>query len=188
MRHSSSQCSSAYWLFFAFAFVAPKSPVGPAAFLGIGRRRIAFGYVGALVATVGYSAVETLRIGYWKVDQGHITANEMPGLVPGWTLYAFVLMAPFVVVVMTLFGLPAMAVLRRIGIASLAGVTLVATVYSAAWAIWVFFLPYNLWCGSRALRCSGSMFFSTLAASFVVALGFGLGARLPWLSSAGDSC
>jgi hypothetical protein len=165
------------------AFVSPKSQQSAGVFLGIGRRRIAFGYLGALVATLAYSAFDSVRTGYWKVDQGHITASEMPSMVPGWTLYIFVLMAPFVVLVLTAIGLPVLSLLRRFGIASVAGVVLVAVAYSAAWAAWVYFRPYNLWCESHALQCSSGMFISTFTASLVVALGFGLAARLPWLRS-----
>ncbi|MGY3265553.1 hypothetical protein [Lysobacter sp. HA35] len=168
----------------ATAFFGRKRGVGPSSFLGIGRTRLALGYLAAAGVTLAYAGVDSWQLAQEKVALGHVTASEATARWAGWSLYLFVVATPFVVVGLTVFGLPALAALRRIGFASLAGLVASALAFSAAVAGWALLAPYNVWCSSHASACALESFDASLALGVPVAVAFALGARLPWLRSA----
>jgi hypothetical protein len=165
------------------ALLAPKPVADERPVLGLGARRIAQGYLGALLGTLFYSIVDTVRVGYEKFDLGHVAAAEMPGYLPGWTIYQFVLVAPFVLIAITLLALPLLAIASRVGLVSLVTLLVSAFAWSAFWAWRAYAKPYNWWCEHNQLQCVGGAFLGAFVLATVVALGFSLGARLPVIRS-----
>lgn len=166
-----------------FALFAPKPTAGKRPVLNLGARRLARGYVGALLATLLYSIADTVRLGYEKVGLGHVTAAEMAGYFPSWTIYQFVLVAPLVLAVITLLVLPVLAIASRVGLVSVATALASAFAWSAFWAWRAYAKPYNWWCEQNQLECVGGAFLGKFTLATVVALGFSLGARLPAIRS-----
>ncbi len=159
--------------------VAAKRREPGQGFLKLGIRRLAFGYLGALGGLALYALANTYLIGLEKVALGHIAADELPSWIPPWSLYLFILITPFVVLMMTVVGLPLLALLSRYGGGSLVGILLVAALGSLAYATYVFAAPYNQWCEANLVPCAGRALVDVGAPSLVVALGFGLAAGLP---------
>ena len=166
----------------AVAFFGSKVPIGTG-FVGLGRRRIACGFLGALVATLAYSLVESVQLLFWKIGQGHIPASDFQSRLPGTVLYLFVITAPFVVIALSLVGIPILSALRRLRMASVAGVTGCTVINALAWAAVVIAAPYNIWCDTHPWGCGGETFLDLLEISLPVAFAFGVFARLPWLRS-----
>jgi hypothetical protein len=165
------------------AIFSPKVPVG-VGFVGLGRRRIALGYLGALAATLAYSFINAVQLMLWKADQGHISASEAQGRFFSTTLYLFVLYAPFVIGFLSIIGLPFLQVMRRLRVATVAGAVSLAIVLVAAITCFTLAFPYNLWCGSHAWQCGKETFESAFAFAIPVALAFAIAAGLPWLRNA----
>jgi hypothetical protein len=170
-------------LLAALAFLGRKHPANPSSFLGVGPSRLAVGYLAAIAVTLAYSGISGAELTQQKVALGHYSAAEAKARWAGTTFYLFVLVTPFVVSVLTAVGLPVLAWLHRIRLASLVGAALAASLFSALIAGWVLVSPYNLWCSSHALACSTKAFASSAGLSIPVAVAFALGARLPWLRS-----
>ena len=63
---------------FATALLGSKLPIGTG-FVGLGRRRIALGYLGALSATLVYCFINAVQLMLWKSGEGHISASEAKG-------------------------------------------------------------------------------------------------------------
>ena len=167
----------------AVAILGRRRESGAASFLGIGRSRLALGYLAAIAATLVYSAIQSWQLGQEKVALGHVTAGEANARWVSSSLYFFVLATPFVVAGLTVLGLPALAALRRLEFASLASLAILAFVFCAAMGGWVLVAPYNLWCSSHASACALGSFSASAALSIPVVFAFALGARLPWLRS-----
>lgn len=164
----------------AIAFIGRKRPSTNTSFLGLGRSRIARGYLGAMAVLFIYSAIDSVILGRTKVALGHVTAAEAHRLTPGWTLYLFILMVPFVVFFLSVVGLPALALLRRLRFASVAGALIASQVFAALLALWPAVSPYNLWCETHRLECISGAFVSASILSAAISLGFALTAKLPW--------
>lgn len=150
-------------------------------FLGLGLGRIALGYLGGLLALLIYSAIDSVILGRTKVALGEITAAEAHKLVLGWTLYLFILLTPFIVISLSAVGLPTIAMLRRMHLASVSGTLIVSQLFASLFALWPAISPSNLWCESHMLQCEGGTYVSASILCATVALGFALGARMPWL-------
>ncbi len=138
-------------------FARPSKP--GTGILNIGIKRLACGYLGALVATLLYSVA--------------IGGDKFPLL--------YILIAPLVIVIITVIGLPLFALVSKFGFSSLFGVLLIALICSVAYSAYslITFEPYNIWCHANEAACMArSPIYFTFAA-ILIALGFGLGARLP---------
>ena len=161
------------------AVAGGKRPPSSALFLGLGRKRLAFGYLGALITLLIYCAIDSYSLGRTKVSLGHVSAAEAHQLLLGWTLYLFILTTPFVVFFLTVVGLPALAGLRRIGFVSLAGCVAVSQLVAVILSIWPAVAPYNQWCATHRWQCVGGSFSSAAILGATIAIGFALAARLP---------
>ena len=163
--------------------VTARQPLDGNAFLGLGTKRIALGFLGAMAALLAYSIVDSVVLALTKVELGHITRAEMPHKIPGWSIYLFVLVALPVTVVVATVGLPLFALLRRVRLASFVGVAVLALGYAGlrGWA--VFQWPYNSWCSSHLEACVMGSLMEVSAFTVPIALGFGVGARLPLIRS-----
>lgn len=166
---------------FVIAFAGRKRVTSSKSFLGLGRSRIAFGYLGSLLALLIYSAIDSVVLGRAKVALDEVTAMEAHKLTLGWTLYLFILFTPFVVILLSVVGLPTLAVLRRIRLASVSGALVASQLAAASFSVWPAVYPSNLWCESHRLQCVGGAYTSASILCATVALGFGVGSRLPWL-------
>jgi hypothetical protein len=172
-------------LFLAvIAFVGRNNPVGPASFLGVGRSRLALGYLAATAAILLYAGFSAADLVQQKAALGHYSITEGKARWAGSALYLFVLITPFVVAAITGLGLPAMALLRRVRFASVFGAVLSALVLALGAGAWSLIWPHNSWCASNPLLCSWQAIVSVAALSVPVAVAFALGCRLPWLTSA----
>jgi hypothetical protein len=143
-----------------------KRPTSNNSFLGLGRKRVALGYLGITAALVAYSYLETVRLSQTKVSRGDVTSLEASQYFFGWFLNIFCLVTPFMLILTTVVGLPILAALRRLQFASVLGVTLSALLLAAAISLWLSpdYLPNALLAG-------------------LIGVGFALPARLPWVRS-----
>jgi len=162
------------------AFLGRKRPP---TFLGLNRGRVALGYLGALSALLIYSVFDAFLLARNKVSFG-MTISEAYQRIPGWTLYLFILAAPFVVFFLTILGFPALAALRRVRLGSVGGVLIASQLVAALPSVVLAIFPDNLWCESHRLECVGATYAATAIFCATVAFGFGLGANLPWLRNA----
>jgi hypothetical protein len=156
----------------------PVQP-GARALIGLGRVRLARGYLGALLATLACTAISATELGFDKVSLGHITHAELRRLLPGYILYFFVLATPFVLATLTIIGLPALAVLRRFNVMSIASACGLAVAFSIAIGALVMLNPYNQWCSTHLAECGGKSALSTALLALPVVIGFALAARIP---------
>ena len=162
-----------------------KPPVNSeSAFLGLGRVRLARGYLGATSATFICSAISATQLGFNKVALSHITNEELRHLLPGYLLYFFILAMPFVLFGLTIIGLPAVAMLRKMKAMTVLWLVAVAVLFSAAMGILTMLIPHNQWCASHLLRCGADSAFFSVLFTVPVVLGFALAARIPFRSSA----
>jgi hypothetical protein len=163
----------------AFAIVAIKAKnASNTGFLGLGARRIARGFLGALGALLIYAILEAVLGGFAKIERGHITAEEMPALVPGWSIHLFAIIAPFVVFATTL-GLLLLRVFVRARLISLMGALIIAFAYALARAYFIYTEPSNAWCASHLVECASKAFLENLLIAATVAIGFALASGLP---------
>jgi len=137
-----------------------------------------------MLAILLYSYANAIFIGFDKVSRGEITQAQLPGWIPFWGFYLFVLTAPFVAIAVTVIGLPLFAALSRVRLASILGVTLLAITFACFVAVFVWLSPYNNWCDANVAACMGTNFLGALFVSTLVGLGFGFAARLPLIRSA----
>src|SRR5579862_4635225 len=83
--------------------------------LGLGRRRIAAGYLGVLLVLVIYNYLDTLDLSHGKVASGEVTPKVAAQYFWGWYFFGICLTTPFVVFFVTVIGLPLLVLLRRLG-------------------------------------------------------------------------
>lgn len=171
-------------LLAAIAIVGRKNPVGPGSFLGVGRSRLAVGYLAALAAVLVYAGFSAAELVQEKVALGHYSASEGKDRWAGSAFYLFVLITPIAVAALTGLGLPAIALLRRVRLASVLGAALSALAFALGTRVWFLIWPYNPWCAANPLPCSGQSVVSMAVLSVPVGVAFAAGCRLPWLTSA----
>ena len=157
-----------------------KAAITGSSKLGLGRTRLALGYLGALIVVAIYCYVDTTDLSHTKVARGDVTPVEAAQNFWGWYLNIFCLMTPFVIFFLTAVGLPLLAVLRRFRFASV----LAAMLCSQACAAFISLYSYNDYCDSHRLACFRFNFASNSILAGAVTAGFVLMARLPWLRSA----
>jgi hypothetical protein len=157
-----------------------KVPINKSPMFGLGRSRIALGYLGAIAGLVAYSYIDTTEISRIKVARGDVTATEAAHFFFGWFLNIFCLSTPFMILLMSALGLPLLSALRRIRFASLVGAMMLGQIV-AAFFTWLFLSPYTEWCHSHELLCFQSANKSNAILASMLTAGFALGARLPWL-------
>jgi len=164
--------------------VAGRRP-GPreSALLGLGTRRLAMGYLGALVVLAAYNYIDTVDLSHTKVTRGDVTAEEAGRYFWGWYVFGLCLITPFVIFFITVFGLPLLALLRRLGFASVLGGLVMSQLVAFCLSLCITLLD-NQWCHSHALTCFLRNLMPTAALAGALAFGFAVAARLPWWRSA----
>jgi hypothetical protein len=141
---------------------------------------LARGYLGALLATFIFAVASATDLGFGKVELGHITQDELRGLLPGYILYFFVLTTPFVLAALTVIGLPVLAALRRIKAMTVFWTVGGAILFSLAIGLWTLMSPYNQWCATHLAMCGAK---SALGAAYLavpVVVAFALAAKIPF--------
>jgi hypothetical protein len=140
--------------------------VSTASILGLGRTRLALGYLGALVASVPVAIWMAWDDAKFKVGNHYITAEAAAKYQPGWSLTFYFILAPIAMVLITVLGLPLLALLRRVRLASIVGVLAASLAIAVILSYWM-----------------DSVSFEDLAIFETVTAGFVLAARLPWIRS-----
>jgi hypothetical protein len=148
-------------------------------FTNLSGKRILFGVIGALLATIIYTGISAFQLGISKVDLGHITYNELSNLYLGYWLYYFVLIGFFMLGGLLVIGIPAIFVLQKFRFASFFGLILIALIIAFIRGAIVMNSPYNNWCESNSLECSASNFLDMFIVCGVLSIGFGIGAKFP---------
>jgi hypothetical protein len=139
-----------------------RFPAPATSFVGLGRSRTAFGYIGSLIACIPISVWAAKDDVNFQVGHHYLTAVQAERRFSDWALEFYFIQASITVVVITVVGLPALAVLRRIRLASVLGTIAVG-------------LPASL----VLSYCSHEPPGEFLAIWLLVIAGFDLGARLP---------
>ena len=166
-------------ILIALSLIGKPASTKEKAFLGLGRVRIARGFLGALFATLVYAVIAAAKIGLDKVSRSEITNAELVQLYPGYTLYILILTAPFVIAALIVIGFPFLAVLRKFELMTLPWIALIAVVLSIANGVFAIARPYNLWCTSHLAYCGASSAFTAILIALPAALGFALAAKIP---------
>lgn len=134
--------------------------------LGLGRKRIAAGYLGALFVAVFVAAWLMQGQLRFRLENGNYPRTELWAYAFELQLFYFILCGWSALFVLTLLGLPGLALLRRPGAAPVAGFVAGAILAGVLLALW--------W--DRPVLQSAFI-------SACVALGFAFGAKLPRLIS-----
>ncbi len=152
--------------------------------LGLGRSRLAFGYLAVLMLCVVYAYVDTIYLSEMKVARGDVTQLQADQYFWGWYIYGFSLATPFYLFYLTAFGLPALAVLRRFRFMSIVGVSIGSQVIASLLALLALLLSVSAdrWCELNVVRCVASYYADSAPLALVMALAFAVGARLPFLT------
>ena len=151
-----------------------KASVKKVPTLGLGRKRIALGYIGAIAALAVYSYIDTTEISHTKVARGDVTATEAAQFFFSWFLNVFCLSTPVMILLMSALGLPLLSVLRRIRFASLIGVMILGQMV-AAFFTRLFLSPYTKWCRAHELGCFQTANKSNATLAIMLTAGFALG-------------
>jgi hypothetical protein len=156
-------------------------------FTDLNGKRVLFGFVGAVLATIIYTGVSALQLGISKVDLGHITYDELSNLYLGYWLYYFALVGFFMLGGLLVIGIPAIFLLNKFRVASYFGLFLIALLIAFIRGAIVMNSPYNNWCESHSLECSAGNFLDMFIVCAVLGVGFGIGAKLPiWRNCVGS--
>ena len=137
------------------------------------------GYFGLLFGTFLYAWISALIIGINKVELGHITSGELPGLIPAWSLYWFVIFAPFALVIFTITGLPLFLVLRKLKIASIFLMLLGVVAASILAGAYLYINSQDNWCQTSQLHCFVSNAWGVALPAFFATLFFCVCVPLP---------
>lgn len=161
-----------------------RKPVSSeSALLGLGRRRLAMGYLGALAVLAAYNYIDTVDLSHTKVTRGDVTVAEAARYFWGWYIYGFCLITPFAIFFVTVLGLPLLALLRRLRFASVFGAVAVSQLVSLCLSLCVVLFFENQWCDSHRWKCFYSDFTPTAALACALTFAFVIAARLPWWRS-----
>lgn len=167
----------------ALAIAGRKSVPTESSMLGLGRRRIAMGYLGALIVLAGYNYFETIDLSHLKITRGDVTAAAAAQFFWGWYVFGLCLITPFAIFFLTVLGLPLLALLRQFGFASVFGAFVVSQLVALGLSLFVSQFLNNPWCDSHFWKCLFSNFRPTATVVGVITLGFVIAARLPWWRS-----
>lgn len=156
-------------------------PVGVKSTLGLGRRRLARGYLAVIAACLAYAYWDTIQLSQMKVTRGDVSQAEASKYFWGWFVYGFTLSAPFNLFFLTALGLPALSLLRRFGFMSVVGACIASQVIALMLVSLLILLFENDWCRAHAAQCIARDYGAIGVLALLMALAFSLASRLPWL-------
>jgi hypothetical protein len=140
--------------------------VSAASTLGLGRRRIALGYLGALMASIPVAVWMARDDARFQVENHYISQADAARYQPGWSLTFYFILTPIAIVLITVVGLPVLALLRKVRLASVAGALGAGLVFSVLLSYWM-----------DSVSPESIAIWETVTAGFVLAAG------LPWIRS-----
>ena len=138
----------------------------PARTLGLGRGRIAQGYLGVMAASLCIASWLMWGQLQWGLSSGNYPRESASAYAVELFLFYFISLGTFTLVGLTVLGLPVLALLRRVRLLSALGLGLMAAIVCA--------LLY--WRGAPAAEA--------VLGCLLLAAGFSLAARLPLVRSA----
>jgi hypothetical protein len=142
-------------------------PTSTASTLGLGRSRIARGYLGSLAACIPIGVWMARDDGRFQVARHYISAADAARYQFGWSLEFISMTAYFTVVLITAVGLPILMLLRKVRLVSVIGAMCASLSVACLLSCWVGEAPVE-----------NMVIFLTITAGFVLA------AQLPWIRSA----
>jgi hypothetical protein len=142
-----------------------RIPSGTSTFC-IDRRRIALGYLGVLVASIPVAVWMAHDDAKFQVANHYITDQDAARYQPGWSLSFYCIVTPVAIFLLTVAGLPLLALLRKVRLASAAGCLGVGLILSVTMSYWL-----------------SSVSFETIAIWEIEILGFVLASKLPLFRS-----
>ena len=138
--------------------------------LGLGRRRIAMGYLGAILVNALYLSA----LSYIEAD-----SRGVSGVVIGWSLFLAVTSTPFVVAGLTVFVLPMLALLRRWNKGTWQWLVLATAIMVAVLSLLTLRFPDSFWCEQNPFGCVWRWTSNLLPEAIAPVVGFVLFARVP---------
>lgn len=151
---------------------------------GIKIRSLFAGMLWSFVGLLGYLLLLNYFEAIARIAQfDSLTDSDLLSLMASWTIYLFVLLSPFVAL-FHLLALPLiLALLKRFRLVSVFGALLVAIVIALIDAGSRMVGSSGEWCRTNATDCVAQALFNPLPIAVPIALGFALGAGLPWVRS-----
>lgn len=149
--------------------------------LGLGRSRLALGYLAVFMVCLAYAYWDTINLSNMKVARGDVTQLQADQYFWGWYIYGFSLATPFYFFFLTAVGLPALAILRRLGLMSVVGTCICSQIVAFVLALLASLFFANDWCSSHAVRCVASNYTDLALLALAIALAFAVATRLPLL-------
>lgn len=142
---------------------------------------------GIIVALIGlylFSAIFSYLAAVDRVEE-HESLQEQGtfSLAFVWSIYYFILYAPFVLSFFVLLLLPLLYVFSRLRLVSALGVLLIVALIAGVNAGLTYLYPGNNWCEANLALCMQRAGTGTLSFGLPVAIGFVVGAKLPVLFS-----
>lgn len=138
------------------------------------------GTLGALVGLYVFAAATSYFEAIDRVAEFESLREQgAASLAWGWSIYLFILFAPFLLIGIALLFYPMFAVLSQLRLVSALGVLLVVLIIVVATAGFTYASPGNNWCETNLFLCVQRSAMGTLAFAIPVAIGFVIGARLP---------
>ncbi len=147
--------------------------------LGLGRSRLAIGYLAVFVVCLAYAYWDTMSLSSMKVARGDVTQLQANQYFWGWYIYGFSLTTPFYFFFLTAVGLPTLAILRRYKLMSVVGVCACSQIIAFLLASLASLFFANDWCRSHGLRCVASYYTESVPLALAMALAFAVATRLP---------
>lgn len=142
------------------------------------------GTLGALAGLFVYSAIASYIEAVSRVaEYESLREQGALSLAAGWSIYLFILLAPFLLAGVAVLLIPILAALSWIRLVSVAGIALVAAICIGINAVLTYMYPGNNWCEANTLLCVQQSIVDSLAFAVPVASGFALAARLPLVRS-----
>jgi hypothetical protein len=148
------------------AIMGWRRPISVTSTLGLGRRRIALGYLGSLVACIPVAIWMAKDDARFQIANHYISVADAVRYQPGWSLEFYFMTTPITIVLITVVGLPILTLLRKIRLASVVGALGAGILVAALLSYWADEAP-----------AENITMFLTIIAGFVLA------ARLPWIKS-----
>ncbi len=148
----------------------------------IGIRRILLGYITALFGLLVYSLWIAIDSAKLKISKGYLGEINFYEVLPGWTLYNFLLFEFVVILMLAIVGLPVLLFLyhrKRASIATFAGVAVVAALLIHGLFFAITFK--NDWQRANIYEYYLTSLVDIISAFVIVAVAFSAGVGLPVL-------
>jgi hypothetical protein len=171
-----------YWLTSIFGLVAIGVVIGiscaiwrgvlGADFAKIGFRPLAFAYLCAGIGYVGSNFVSCYLDFSNRVAEGLLSEHQRWSIVPGWTMYATILLLVIALPLLGLVGVPVMAIVLKRALLTPKNIALCVLAIWLALSALGFILPGNEWHRTHPLESFAMSLKELLPAVLFIALPF----------------